>query len=41
DLFKIASNFKGGGHRMASAYSDNGSLRTIINNLKKYIKDNI
>lgn len=41
DLFKIASNFKGGGHRMASAYSDNGSLRTIINNLKKSIKDNI
>ncbi|MBC8387569.1 MAG: bifunctional oligoribonuclease/PAP phosphatase NrnA [Actinobacteria bacterium] len=38
DLFKIASNFKGGGHRMASAYSDTGSLRTVINNLKKSIK---
>jgi phosphoesterase RecJ-like protein len=41
DLFKIASNFKGGGHRMASAYSDTGSLRTVINNLKKSIKENI
>lgn len=41
DLFKIASNFKGGGHRMASAYSDTGSMRTVINNLKKYIKENI
>ena len=41
DLCKIAGSFKGGGHRMASAYSDNGSLRTIINNLEKSIKDNI
>lgn len=41
DLFKIASDFKGGGHRMASAYSDTGSLRTVINNLKKSIKENI
>jgi len=41
DLCKIASSFKGGGHRMASAYSDNGSLGAIINNLEKSIKDNI
>ena len=41
DLFKVASNFKGGGHRIASAYSDTGSLRTVINNLKKSIKENI
>ncbi|HJX01749.1 MAG TPA: bifunctional oligoribonuclease/PAP phosphatase NrnA [Candidatus Humimicrobiaceae bacterium] len=41
DLFRIASSFNGGGHRMASAYSDNGSLRTVINNLKKAVIDNI
>ncbi len=41
DLFKIASNFNGGGHRMASAYSDKGSLRTVINNLERSVKDNI
>ncbi|HEY4695347.1 MAG TPA: bifunctional oligoribonuclease/PAP phosphatase NrnA [Candidatus Hydromicrobium sp.] len=41
DLFKVASSFNGGGHRMASAYSDNGSLRTVISNLRKVVKDNI
>jgi phosphoesterase RecJ-like protein len=41
DLFRIASSFNGGGHRMASAYSDNGSLSTVINNLKKAVEDNI
>ena len=41
DLFRIASSFNGGGHRMASAYSDNGSLGTVINNLKKAVEDNI
>lgn len=41
DLVKIASIFKGGGHRMASAYSDNGNLRTVVNNLKKSVRDNI
>jgi len=40
NLFKVASSFNGGGHRMASAYSDKGNLRTVINNLKKSIKDN-
>ncbi len=39
DLSKIAGKFNGGGHRMASAYSDNGSLRTVINNLKKSVED--
>jgi len=41
DLFRIASSFNGGGHRMASAYSDNGSLKTVINNLRKAVEDNI
>ncbi len=41
DLLRIASSFNGGGHQMASAYSDNGSLRTVINNLKKAVEDNI
>ncbi|MFA5015554.1 MAG: bifunctional oligoribonuclease/PAP phosphatase NrnA [Actinomycetota bacterium] len=41
DLFRIASSFNGGGHQMASAYSDNGSLRTVINNLRKAVEDNI
>lgn len=41
DLYGIASSFNGGGHKMASAYSDNGSLRTVINNLKKAVEDNI
>ena len=41
DLVKVASSFNGGGHRMASAYSDNGSLRTVISNLRKVVKDNI
>jgi len=41
DLFRIASSFNGGGHQMASAYSDNGSLGTVINNLKKAVEDNI
>ncbi len=41
NLFKVASKFNGGGHRMASAYSDNGNLRAVINNLKNSIKDNI
>lgn len=39
DLSKIAGKFNGGGHKMASAYSDNGSLRIVINNLKKSVKD--
>jgi len=29
DLFRIACLFNGGGHRMASAYSDTGSLKTF------------
>jgi len=41
DLFRIASSFNGGGHQMASAYSDNGSLRAVINNLRKAVEDNI
>jgi phosphoesterase RecJ-like protein len=41
DLFSIASKFNGGGHKMASAYSDKGSLKTVINNLKKSVEDNI
>ncbi len=41
DLFKVAGKFDGGGHRMAAGYSDRGSLRTVINNLKKAVKDNI
>ncbi len=41
DLVKVASSFKGGGHQMASAYSDNGSLRTVVNNLRKSIRDNL
>lgn len=41
DLFKIASGFNGGGHRMASAYLDKGSLRTVISNLKRSIEGGI
>lgn len=41
DLFKVADKFKGGGHRMAAGYSDEGSLKTVINNLKKVVRDNI
>ncbi|MDD3818333.1 MAG: bifunctional oligoribonuclease/PAP phosphatase NrnA [Actinomycetota bacterium] len=41
DLFKIASKFNGGGHKMASAYADRGSLRTVMNNLKKSVKESI
>jgi len=41
DLFKVANKFGGGGHRMAAGYSDKGSLRTVINNLKKAVRDNI
>ena len=41
DLFKVANVFKGGGHRMAAGYSDDGSLKTVIDNLKKAVRDNI
>jgi len=40
DLSKIANGFGGGGHRMAAAYSDNGSLKTVIDNLKKAVGKN-
>jgi phosphoesterase RecJ-like protein len=41
DLIKVSGKFGGGGHRMAAGYSDKGSLRKVINNLKKAVKDNI
>lgn len=41
DVFKIAGRFGGGGHKMAAGYSDKGSLKAVINNLKKAVKDNI
>ena len=41
DLSRIANGFGGGGHKMASAYSDNGSLKTVIGNLKKSVGENI
>jgi len=41
DLFKVTGKFGGGGHRMAAGYSDRGSLKRVINNLIKAVKDNI
>ena len=41
DLSGIAAKFGGGGHRSASAYRDEGSLRTVMARLKKTIKDTI
>lgn len=33
NLYKIASSFDGGGHRMAAAYSDSGSIKDVIKKL--------
>lgn len=41
DLSRIAGKFDGGGHRMASAYSDSGNLRTVIKRLKKSVEDSM
>ncbi len=41
DLSDIAAKFGGGGHRSASAYSDEGNLRSVIARLEKTIRDNI
>jgi phosphoesterase RecJ-like protein len=41
DLIKVAAEFGGGGHKMAAGYSDKGSLKKVINNLKKAVEDNI
>jgi phosphoesterase RecJ-like protein len=41
DLIKVSGKFGGGGHRMAAGYSDKGSLKKVVNNLKKAVKDNI
>ena len=40
DLSDIASKFGGGGHRSASAYRDEGNLKTVIARLEKTIGDN-
>ena len=34
DLSRIAAGFGGGGHRAASAYRDNGSLKEIVSRLE-------
>ncbi len=41
DLSEIASKFGGGGHRAASAYRDEGNLKTVMARLEKTIGDNI
>ena len=41
DLSDIASKFGGGGHRSASAYKDEGNLKTVMARLEKTIGDNI
>jgi phosphoesterase RecJ-like protein len=41
DLIKVSGKFGGGGHRMAAGYSDKGSLKKVIDNLKKAAKENI
>jgi len=40
DLSDIASKFGGGGHRSASAYRDEGNLKTVMARLEKTIGDN-
>ena len=41
DLSDIASKFGGGGHRAASAYRDEGNLKTVMARLEKTIGDKI
>ena len=41
DLSEIASKFGGGGHRSASAYRDEGNLKTVMARLEKTIGDSI
>jgi bifunctional oligoribonuclease and PAP phosphatase NrnA len=41
NLIKIAGYFNGGGHKMAAAYSDCGSLRKVIKKLIISVKNNI
>jgi len=41
NLIKIAGYFNGGGHKMAAAYSDCGSLRTVTKKLIISVKNNI
>jgi phosphoesterase RecJ-like protein len=41
DLIKVSGKFGGGGHRMAAGYQDRGSLRKVIYNLKKAVKESI
>ncbi|MEA2015350.1 MAG: DHH family phosphoesterase [Actinomycetota bacterium] len=41
NLFDVASRFGGGGHKKAAGYADKGSLRTVINNLKKAVERGI
>lgn len=41
DLSVIAAKFGGGGHRSASAYSDEGNLGTVMARLEKTINDSV
>lgn len=41
NLSDIASKFGGGGHRSASAYRDEGNLKTVMDRLEKTIGDSI
>ena len=41
DLSRIAAGFGGGGHRTASAYQDEGSLRDVIARLKDAVRKEI
>ena len=41
DLSDIASKFGGGGHKAASAYRDDGNLKTVMARLEKTVSENI
>ncbi len=41
DVAKIASLFGGGGHKMASAYSENGNLKNVISKLVSAVRDRL
>jgi len=41
DVAKIASLFGGGGHKMASAYSENGNLKNVISKLVSAVRDSL
>jgi phosphoesterase RecJ-like protein len=41
DLSEIASKFGGGGHKGASAYKDEGNLKTVMARLEKTIGNHI